>query len=90
MWVNSSNLKNDANLGIKIGVITLKTLYQYKIMLKTSKFYFNNEATDVDDFLVVNRAKVAFEAIQSLSAWIDPNSKTKTQYIYESDANFCD
>ncbi|ARU59527.1 hypothetical protein OLMES_5547 [Oleiphilus messinensis] len=39
---------------------------------------------------VVNRAKTAFEAIQNLTTWTDPNSKTKTRFVYDYDTNFCD
>lgn len=38
---------------------------------------------------VVNRAKVAFDALQSLNAWTDPASKTKTRFVYDYDASFC-
>jgi hypothetical protein len=38
---------------------------------------------------VVNRAKTAFEALQGLSAWVDPDSMTKTAFIYAYSANFC-
>jgi hypothetical protein len=38
---------------------------------------------------VVNRAATAFYALQDLTAWVDPNSKTKTQFVYEYDAGFC-
>ena len=38
---------------------------------------------------VVNRAKVAFEALQSLTNWTDPDAKTKTQFVYDFDAGFC-
>lgn len=38
---------------------------------------------------VVNRAKVAFEAIQSLTTWTDPASKTKTRFVYDYDSGFC-
>lgn len=39
---------------------------------------------------VVNRAKQAFFALQSLSGWADPASKTKTRFVYEYDPSFCD
>ena len=39
---------------------------------------------------VVNRAKTSFEALQELTDWTDPNSKTKTKFVYEYDPDFCD
>lgn len=39
---------------------------------------------------VVNRAKQAFLALQDLSTWTDPASKTKTRFVYEYDPSFCD
>jgi len=38
---------------------------------------------------IVNLAKAAFDALQSLTDWIDPNSKTKTQWVYDFDSGFC-
>lgn len=38
---------------------------------------------------VVNRARTVFEALQSLSGWVEPDSITKTAYIYAHDAAFC-
>ncbi|TVZ40593.1 hypothetical protein P886_5027 [Alteromonadaceae bacterium 2753L.S.0a.02] len=38
---------------------------------------------------VVNRAKTAFHAMQSLSNWVDSNSQTKTQFVYEYSSTFC-
>ncbi len=38
---------------------------------------------------VVNRAKTAFLALQGLTAWVDSNSKTKTQFVYDYNPNFC-
>ncbi|WP_444997137.1 hypothetical protein [Aliikangiella sp. IMCC44359] len=38
---------------------------------------------------VVNRAKIAFEALQNLTAWTDPNSKTKTRFVYDFNSTFC-
>ena len=39
---------------------------------------------------VVNRAKASFEALQGLTRWTDPNSKTKTKWVYDYDSTFCD
>jgi len=39
---------------------------------------------------VVNRAKESFEALQGLTSWTDPNSKTKTKWVYDYDSKFCD
>ena len=38
---------------------------------------------------VVNRAKVAFEALQDLTPWVDPASKTKTRFVYDFNSTFC-
>ncbi|WCN09888.1 hypothetical protein GV055_13665 [Marinomonas mediterranea] len=38
---------------------------------------------------VVNRAKQSFDAIRTLTSWVDPNSLTKTRFVYQYDPNFC-
>ncbi|MFT7531596.1 MAG: hypothetical protein ACI9FD_002614 [Gammaproteobacteria bacterium] len=38
---------------------------------------------------VVKRAKYSFIAMQNLTKWTAPNSKTKTSFIYDFDKNFC-
>lgn len=38
---------------------------------------------------VVNRAKTAFEALQTLSSWVDTGSATKTAFVYAYDPGFC-
>lgn len=38
---------------------------------------------------VVNRAKTAFAALQTLSAWVDPDSDTKTRFVYNYNPSFC-
>lgn len=38
---------------------------------------------------VVNRAKASFEALKSLSGWVDSDAKTKTTFVYEYIPTFC-
>ncbi|MDB5971197.1 MAG: hypothetical protein JWQ90_3647 [Hydrocarboniphaga sp.] len=38
---------------------------------------------------VVNRAKTAFAALQTLTAWVDPDSDTKTRFVYNYNPSFC-
>ncbi|MDQ6954246.1 MAG: hypothetical protein Q9M20_02250 [Mariprofundaceae bacterium] len=38
---------------------------------------------------VVNRAQKSFVALRGLSAWIDPNSQTKTAFLYSRFPGFC-
>lgn len=38
---------------------------------------------------VVNRAKVAFDALKALHSWVDPDSITKTAFIYTYSPTFC-
>jgi len=38
---------------------------------------------------VVTRAKKLFELMQSLSSWNNPNSTTKTAFVYNYNPNFC-
>lgn len=52
-------------------------------------FKYEDNAADYTK-KVVNRAKQAFLALQDLSAWTDPASKTKTRFVYEYAPSFCD
>lgn len=38
---------------------------------------------------VVKRAETAFEVLQGLEDWVDPDSKTKTTFVYDYDPSFC-
>ena len=38
---------------------------------------------------VVNRAKTAYDTLQSLTAWTNPASQTKTRFVYHYDSSFC-
>lgn len=38
---------------------------------------------------VVSRAKILFELMQTLSIWNNPNSTTKTAFVYNYNPNFC-
>jgi hypothetical protein len=38
---------------------------------------------------VVHRAKTAFHALQGLTDWVNPASRTKTRFVYEYDPAFC-
>jgi hypothetical protein len=38
---------------------------------------------------VVNRAKTAFAALQTLTSWVDPDSDTKTRFVYNYNPSFC-
>ncbi len=38
---------------------------------------------------VVQRARTTFRALQTLTEWIDPDSRTKTRFVYEFDTAFC-
>lgn len=38
---------------------------------------------------VVNRAKEAFYAMQEMDTWIDPESVTKTRFVYDYNPEFC-
>jgi len=51
-------------------------------------FKYEDNAADYTK-KVVNRAKQAFIALQSLSGWTDPTSKTKTRFVYDYDPSFC-
>jgi hypothetical protein len=51
---------------------------------------FKYEDSSVDyTQAVVKRAETAFYALQDLTSWVDPNSKTKTQFVYEYGEGFC-
>jgi hypothetical protein len=38
---------------------------------------------------VVNRAKTSFAVLQTLTAWVDPDSDTKTRFVYNYNPSFC-
>lgn len=38
---------------------------------------------------VVRRSKALFEEMQKMGEWIDPDSQTKTSFVYNYDSNFC-
>ncbi|MED5525416.1 MAG: hypothetical protein VX447_11795 [Pseudomonadota bacterium] len=57
-------------------------------MVAEASFKYEDASADYTQ-KVVQRAKQAFEAMQSLSAWNQPDGTTKTQAVYQYASGFC-
>lgn len=78
----------DAKISVTLWYDSVPTNDQNPVLVEVSFKYKDNSAKYTKK--VVNRAKESFDALRSLTNWIDINSKTKTKWVYDSDVNFCD
>ncbi|MET1255528.1 hypothetical protein [Aliikangiella maris] len=79
--------KFDAEISVTLWYNAVPSGNQMPVVAEVSFKYEDNSADYTKK--VVNRAKQSFEAIQGLTNWIDPNSKTKTKFIYDYNSSFC-
>lgn len=77
----------DAEISVTLWYNGAPTGSATPVVVEVSFKYQDNSADYTQK--VVNRAKQAFLALQDLTAWTDPASKTKTRFAYEYDASFC-
>lgn len=80
------------DLGNKDGEFSLTLWYTSSTSTTPAVAEISFKYSDVDeDFseYVVTRAKKLFELMQTLSAWNNPNSTTKTAFVYNYNPSFC-
>ena len=77
----------DAEISVTLWYNGMPSGSQAPVVAEVSFKYEDNSADYTKK--VVNRAKTAFESLQSLTSWTNPASKTKTRFVYEFDASFC-
>jgi len=77
----------DAEISVTLWYLGTPSGAQSPVVGEISFKYQDNSANYTRK--VVNRAKDSFSALQGMSSWIDPNSITKTAFVYAYDANFC-
>lgn len=78
----------DADIDVTLWYDSVPSGTQVPVVVEVSFKYADASADYTKK--VVNRAKLAFEALRTLTSWTDPNSKTKTAWVYDSDPTFCD
>lgn len=77
----------DAKLSVTLWYNGVPTGSQKPVVAEVS---FKYEDIDADySKKVVNRAQEAFYALQGMTAWTNPASKTKTRFVYDYDPTFC-
>ncbi len=79
--------QHDAEISVTLWYNGAPSGSQVPLVVEVS-FKYEDSSADYTK-AVVNRARDAFFALQSLSAWTDPASKTKTAFVYDYDSSFC-
>ncbi|OZG74209.1 hypothetical protein BTA51_04105 [Hahella sp. CCB-MM4] len=77
----------DAEISVTLWYKGAPTGTEHPLVAEVS-FKYEDSSADYTQ-KVVSRAKLAFEALQELGTWTDPESKTKTRFVYEYAADFC-
>lgn len=77
----------DADVSVTLWYTSVPTGSQKPVVVEVS-FKYEDASADYTK-AVVNRAKQAFDAIQTLSSWNSTSSVTKTQFVYQYNPGFC-
>jgi hypothetical protein len=77
----------DAKISVTLWYNGVPSGAQVPVVAEVS-FKYEDSSADYTQ-AVVRRAEAAFYALQGLTSWVDPNSKTKTQFVYEYNSGFC-
>ena len=76
-----------AKISVTLWYNGIPTDHQNPVLAEVSFKYKDKSANYTKQ--VVNNAKASFDALQSLTHWINPDSKTKTKWVYDFDSSFC-
>jgi len=77
----------DADVSITFWYSSVPTSAQKPVVVEVS-FKYKDSSADYTK-AVVNRAKLSFDAMQTLSSWNSTSSISKTQYAYTYNPTFC-
>lgn len=79
--------QHDADISVTLWYSSIPSGSDQPVVVEVS-FKYEDSSADYTK-KVVNRAKGAFESLQNLTTWTNPNSQTKTSWIYSYDPSFC-
>lgn len=77
----------DAEIAVTLWYASVPSGTQSPVVVEVSFKYADSSADYTKK--VVNRAKQSFDALRTLTGWTDPNSQTKTAWVYSADPTFC-